>query len=63
MWYIEVSPLVVFNVLIEILMNISTIFELKSLLYHNNVVSGSDITPCIKIDKPLVIYIFSSVDS
>ena len=32
-------------------------FELKD-LYH--MTSGSEITPCIKIDKPLVVYRFSS---
>ena len=26
--------------------------------YHNDVGSESDITPCIKIDKPLVVYRF-----
>ena len=27
----------------------------------NDVASGSDITPCIKINKPLVVYRFSNV--
>ena len=27
--------------------------------YHNNVASGDEITPCNKIDKPLVVYRFS----
>ena len=34
-------------------------------MYHHylshDVISGSDITPCIKIDKPLVGCIFSNV--
>ena len=35
--------------------------ELIRLNYHNDVAPGSDITPCNKIDKPLVVYRFSNV--
>ena len=28
-------------------------------LYHNDVTSGSEITPCNKVDNPLVVYGFS----
>ena len=35
--------------------------NLFNILTHD-VASGSDITPCFKIDKPLVIYVFSIND-
>ena len=43
-----------------------TIYKLYSLMYkylllRYDVVSGSDIMPCVKIDKPLVIFTFSDV--
>ena len=35
---------------------------IKLIVYHNHdVVSGSDITLCIKIDKPLVVIILSNL--
>ena len=35
---------------------------IKLIFYHNHdVVSGSDITLCIKIDKPLVVNILSNL--
>ena len=40
------------------LKNYSTWKELNCLLSHV-VASGRDIMPCIKIDKPLVVYLFS----
>ena len=32
---------------------------LFSIVYHYDVASGSEITPCNKIDKPLVVYRFT----
>ena len=34
-------------------------FAAQLLILSHDVASGSDITPCIKIDKPLVVYRFS----
>ena len=35
-----------------------TPFKCTSSIYHYDIASSSEITPCIKIDKPLVVYRF-----
>ena len=43
--------------LLSILLNKGT--TIIKVFYHNDVASGSEITPCNKIDKPLVVYRFT----
>ena len=37
------------------------IYSVVSLILLHDLVSGCDIKPCIKMDKPLVVYIFFKV--
>ena len=44
------------------IVNMVNIYEMTlsvKLCFSYDIASGSDITPCIKIDKPLVVYRFS----
>ena len=58
LWCIAVS----LSLLGQVWYLIVSIPDLCTLTYYD-IASGSDIRPCIEIDKPLVVYIFSSVMS
>ena len=41
--------------------NVKKLIHIRILLLSHDILSGSDIESCIKIDKPLVGYIFSNI--